>query len=153
MNTDGRVTVSRLGTEMEALTEKIIGAALAVSSTLGHGFLEAVYQKALLHELRQRSLAAQSHASFRVHYKGLDVGCYYADLIVERSVIVELKTVRSLMPIHVGQVVNYLKASGLPVGLLFNFAKPKLEWRRVLFNEANWNQQTELTRMNTDEHG
>lgn len=139
MNTDGRVTASRLDAQMEALTEKVIGAAMVVSSTLGHGFLEAVYQKALLHELRQRSLAAQAHASFRVHYKDLDVGCYYADLIVERSVIVELKTVRSLMPIHVGQVVNYLKASGLSVGLLFNFAKPKLEWRRVLFNEADWN--------------
>jgi len=133
MSTEGKVTVSRLDAQTEVLTEKIIGAALAVSSTLGHGFLEAVYQKALLHELRQRSLAAQSHASFRVYYKGLDVGCYYADLIVERSVIVELKTVRSLMPIHIGQVVNYLKASGFPVGLLFNFAKPKLEWRRVLF--------------------
>jgi len=123
----------------EKLTERIIGAALEVSYTLGHGFLEVIYQKALLHELRERDLAVQANGPFRVRYKGADIGCYYADLIVERSVIVELKAVQKLAPPHVGQVINYLKASGLPVGLLFNFGSPRLEWRRVLFDETRQN--------------
>ena len=116
----------------EALTEAIIGAALAVANGLGHGFLEAVYQKALIHELHLRGLAVRAPVSFRVRYKGQDVGCYYADLIVDRSVIVELKALRALTPAHVGQLVNYLKASALPVGLLFNFGSPRLEWRRIV---------------------
>ena len=119
--------------DLEAITERTIGAAIEVANGLGHGFLEAVYQKALLHELRQRRLAARAHGAFRVHYKGQDVGCYYADLVVEGSVIVELKTVQKLAPAHVGQVVNYLRASGLSLGLLLNFGSPKLEWRRVVF--------------------
>ena len=121
-----------LHAQTETLTESIIGAALEVSNALGHGFLEAVYQKALMHELRQRGLSVHERASFRVHYKDQDVGCYYADLVVERSVIVELKTVQKLAPPHVGQVINYLKASGLTIGLLFNFGSPRLEWRRVV---------------------
>ena len=123
---------SHLEAQTDVLTESIIGAALEVSNALGHGFLEAVYQKALVHELRERGLDVHERASFRVHYKGQDVGCYYADLVVECSVIVELKTVQKLAPPHVGQVINYLKASGLTVGLLFNFGSPRLEWRRVV---------------------
>ena len=124
--------LSQPDSPLEELTGAVIGAAMTVSNTLGHGFLEAVYQKALIYELRQQGITVQSSAAFRVYYKGQDVGCYHANLVVERSVIVELKAVQKLAPAHVGQVVNYLKASSLSMGLLFNFGSPVLEWRRVL---------------------
>ena len=116
----------------EKLTEKIIGSAFEVLNELGHGFPEAVYQKALVHELGQGKISVEQQVSFQVRYKGVTVGSYYADIVVEERVIIELKTVEKLMPAHVGQVLNYLRASGLQVGLLLNFAKPKLEYRRVL---------------------
>ena len=118
--------------EFAALTEQVVGAAFEVSNCLGHGFLEGVYQKALLHELERRDLAAEKQVPFRVHYKGQMVGWYYADLVVGRQIVVELKAIANLAPTHVGQVVNYLKASRLEVGLLLNFGRPKLEYRRVV---------------------
>ena len=116
----------------EKLTERIIGSAFEVLNELGHGFPEAVYHKALVHELGQGKISVEQQVSFQVRYKGVTVGSYYADIVVEERVIIELKTVEKLIPAHVGQVLNYLRASGLQVGLLLNFAKPKLEYRRVL---------------------
>lgn len=122
----------RLDDRAEKVTESIIGSAFEVSNHLGHGFLEIVYRKALVHELRQRGLSTSEEVTFPVSYKDLEVGTYFADVVVEEMVIVELKAVESLAPAHVSQVLNYLKASGLQIGLLFNFAKPRLEYRRVL---------------------
>ena len=122
----------RLDERTEKLTEVIIGSAFEVSNVLGHGFLEVVYRKALIHEMRQRAFSVSEEVPFPITYKDLEVGTYFADVVVEELVVVELKAVEALASAHVSQVLNYLKASGLQVGLLFNFAKPKLEFRRVL---------------------
>lgn len=114
------------------LNERIIGAGFAVSRQLGHGFLEAVYKRALLVELAACGLAAEQERRFDIRYRDQPVGQYIADLVVEGAVIVELKAVEALTHAHAGQVLNYLKASGLPVGLLLNFGKPRLEVRRVM---------------------
>jgi len=121
-----------LDPRLETLTERIIGGAFAVSTALGHGFLEAVYQNALMEELTASGLAVAKERSFPVHYRGKQVGIYAADLVVEDAVILELKAVETLVQAHAAQLLNYLKASRLPVGLLLNFGKPKLEMRRVI---------------------
>ena len=135
MNTDGRGQIRmkiRLDEHMEKLTERIIGSGFEVLNELGHGFPEAIYQKALAHELGQSGISVEQQVPFKVRYKGVLVGNYYADIVVDKRVIIELKTVEKLVPAHVGQVLNYLRAGNLHVGLLLNFAKPKLEYRRVL---------------------
>ena len=121
-----------LGADLDRLTERIIGAAFAVHGALGHGFAEQVYKKAMFRELSDTGLEAATEVPFRVLYKGNTVGSYFADLVVERRVIVELKVCEALIQAHSRQVLNYLRASGLPVGLLFNFAGPSLTVKRVL---------------------
>lgn len=120
--------------ETEALTECIIGAGYEVHNGLGHGFVEAVYKRAFICELRRRGLDVGHEVPFQIDYKGDSVGTYYADLVVERRVIVELKAVESLLPAHARQVLNYLRASGLGIGLLFNFGASSLTFRRVLLD-------------------
>jgi GxxExxY protein len=115
----------------DPLTAKILAAAFEVSNTLGHGFLEAVYQRALAHELGLGGLNVVREAPFRIGYKGAEVGAYIADMIVESWVVVELKAIEALAPSHVGQCLNYLRASGLKTALLLNFGRPKLEYRRI----------------------
>ena len=122
----------RLDDRPSELTKIIIGAAFEVSNTLGHGFLEAVYQRALVHELSDRKLRVEKEVPFKVEYKGVSVGSYYADILVERLVVVELKTVTQLNNAHVARLANYLKVGNLPVGLLFNFSRPRLEYKRML---------------------
>jgi GxxExxY protein len=131
---------------LEAITEKIIGCAFAVSRNLGHGFLEAVYKNALDLELTACGLSVAKERPFSVRYRGQPVGTYVADLVVDDAVIVELKAVSAISPAHGAQVLNYLKASGLPVGLLLNFGAPRVEVRRVLL-------QSRGTRTDTDGHG
>ena len=121
-----------LDPRLDDLTQRIIGAAFEVSSTLGHGFLESVYHKALHHELEERGLAVQAEIPLEVQYKGRPVGTYQADLLVENTVIVELKAIDAIAQPHIGQVLNYLRATGLRVGLLLNFGTPRLQFRRVL---------------------
>lgn len=103
------------------LTEKIIGCAYDVYNTLGAGFLESVYEQSLLIELRSQGLDIQSQVSLDVYYRGQPVGCFTPDLIVNDTVIVELKAVEALAKIHEAQLVNYLTATGKQVGLLINF--------------------------------
>ncbi len=122
----------QLEPRLEALTERIIGAAFEVAGTLGHGFLETVYKKALLKQFSIDGLNAVEEVPFRIGYRGETVGSYLADLVVEGSVIVELKAVDALTAAHRAQLLNYLKASRLPVGLLLNFGSPRLEVKRVL---------------------
>ena len=105
------------------LTERIIGAVFEVSNTLGSGFLEKVYERALLRELKLRGLAAVSQASFRVMYKGESVGEYFGDIVVEDAVVIELKCA--------DQCLNYLRAPGKTLCLLVNFQKPIVEFKRV----------------------
>ncbi|MCB2100588.1 MAG: GxxExxY protein [Rhodobacterales bacterium] len=123
---------SALDPRARDVTNRVVGAAFDVSNGLGHGFLENVYQKALGIEIELRGLRVEEQVAFPVSYKGRHVGTYVADLVVERSVIVELKAAKALTQAHVGQTLNYLKASGIRVGLLFNFGRPKLEFRRLL---------------------
>jgi GxxExxY protein len=121
-----------LGKEVENLTASIVGAAFEVSNILGHGFLEAIYQRALVRELSITGLSAGEEVPFDVIYKEGTLGRYYCDLLVEKTIVVEVKAIDRLDPSHVGQLLNYLKAGGLQVGLLCNFGRPRLEYRRVL---------------------
>jgi len=97
------------------------------------GFLEKVYERALLRELTLRGIRATTQASFAVSYKGQSVGVYLADLLVEEELVVELKCVERLGNEHTAQCLNYLRASGRRICLLVNFQKPKVEWRRIAF--------------------
>ena len=114
------------------LTQKILGAAFKVQNTLGAGFLEKVYENALSFGLRNLGLSIESQKTFPVRYEGTVVGEYQADLVVSAKVVVECKAVSNLDVVHEAQLMNYLKASGLRVGLLINFARPKLQYRRLV---------------------
>jgi len=118
--------------ELDRTTEKIIGCAFKVSNTLGVGFLEKVYENALTVELRKTGVAVQQQYGIKVWYEGVVVGDFAADLLVEDSVIVELKAASGIDPIHGAQCLNYLRATDLRVGLVLNFGKPKLEIERVV---------------------
>ncbi len=114
----------------DELTRRIIGCAFKVSNGLGHGFGEAVYQNALMLELREAGLEARQQVPLNVLYRGTAVGQYFADIIVAGTVIVELKSVDCLLTEHQAQLINYLTATGFAVGVLINFGKPKLEFKR-----------------------
>jgi len=116
------------------LTEAVIGAAFEVANVLGAGFLERIYERALIRELALRGVCAKAQVPFRVCYKGRYVGAYLADLVVEEKLIVELKFVERFANEHLAQCINYLKISGLQVALLINFQRPKVEWKRVLLD-------------------
>lgn len=118
--------------ELNTITEKIIGCAFTVSSCLGSGFLEKVYENALAHEIRKAGLDVSQQYDIQVHYDGIVVGDYVADLLVERSVLVELKAMKALDNVHHAQCMNYLNASGYTICLLINFGSPKLEVRRIV---------------------
>ena len=112
------------------LTEKIIGACIEVSNELGAGFWESVYEKALLIALGEKGLTVKEQAAIEVRFRNQITGVLYADFLVENKVIIELKAVSSFKPEHEAQLINYLKASGKQIGLLVNFGKSKLEWKR-----------------------
>jgi GxxExxY protein len=114
------------------ITYAINGAVFEVNSILGPGFLEKVYENALFVELKERGLVARSQVPMTVSYKGEVVGEYAADLLVEDAVIVELKTVENLDKTHEAQLLNYLKATGLHVGLLVNFKHKKADIKRMV---------------------
>lgn len=118
----------------DALTERVIGAAFEVSNTLGAGFLEKVYERALLRELRLQGLQVEPQPSFPVIYKGQEVGEYFADLLVGNTLVIELKCVDRFGPEHLAQCLNYLRASGMTLCLLINFQKPIVEWKRIVLN-------------------
>ena len=105
------------------LTAKIIESAYRVHNTLGFGFLEAVYQNALLIELLKAELQAEKEKRIQVYYDGQVIGDYVADIIVEDKVILELKSVKELHSVNSAQLVNYLKATGIEIGLLVNFGE------------------------------
>ena len=114
------------------LTREIIGCFYHVYNQLGYGFLEKVYENALCHELRKHGLVAVQQAPIVVWYDGLRVGEYYADILVNDKVLLELKSVSCLNDDHTAQLLNYLKATGKDIGLLLNFG-PKPEVRRKIF--------------------
>jgi GxxExxY protein len=115
----------------EALTHRIIGAFYDVYNALGYGFLESVYTTALKREIEDRGLQVVREAGAEVHYKGAVVGLFRADLLVESRVVVELKACRRLEPAHPAQVMNYLRATDLEVGLLLHFG-PRPAFQRFI---------------------
>ena len=115
----------------EELTQQVIAACFEVINELGFGFLESVYEKALLVVLRQKGISAAAQVPLKVLFRGEIVGEFFADILVENKLVIELKAVRTLLPEHQAQVINYLKATGIEVGLLVNFGSPKLEVRRL----------------------
>ena len=112
------------------ITEKIIGCAYKVYNNLGSGFLESVYEKCLLIELKKHGLKAENQKTIKVKYDNEIVGDFIADLLVEDKIIIELKAIRELNKIHEAQLVNYLTATGLDIGLLINFADERVQIKR-----------------------
>ena len=118
--------------EHEGLTERIIGAAIEVHRRLELGFLESVYEKALVIELRKRGFAVREQMEVIIEYDGEEVGRHRIDLFVEDTIVVELKAIKDLEDIHFAVARSYLKAVGRKHGLLLNFAKITLEAKRVI---------------------
>ena len=127
MNADKRELINDL-------QERVLGAVFEVANTLGSGFLEKVYERALLRELKLRGILAVSQAPFSVVYKEQCVGEYLADILVDNVLLVELKCVDRLSNEHMAQCLNYLRVSGITLCLLVNFQKPTVEWKRVVLN-------------------
>ncbi len=127
MNTDKRRWSED---DLNELSERIIGSAFQVSNTLGCGFLEKVYENALAHELRKSALQVKQQVPIKVFYDNAVVGEYFADLLVAEAVIVELKATKDISEAFTAQCLNYLKATKLPLCLLLNFGKPRVEIKR-----------------------
>ena len=119
----------------EEITKAVIGCAFEVINELGAGFLESVYEHALIIALEQKGLSAQAQHPIKVMFRGKCVGDFLADFLVEEKVIVELKAVKAIAPEHQAQVIHYLNATGIEVGLLINFGNPKLEYKRFTRNQ------------------
>jgi GxxExxY protein len=119
----------------ENVTKVVIGAFYAVYNDLGYGFLEKVYENALTHKLGTLGLSVRQQAPIKVYYEGKLVGEYYADLLVESCTIVELKTLDRIEPPHTAQLLNYLKATEIEVGLLLNFGPEPQIKRQILTND------------------
>ncbi len=116
------------------LSDKIIGCAFEVYNHLGHGFLEKVYERALLNEFTINNIQAESQVAIKVLYKNENVGDYFADIIVENKIILELKHVSSIENIHIAQLINYLKATGYKLGYILNFGNDKkLQFKRIIY--------------------
>ena len=116
------------------LTQRVIGSAFTVYNTLGYGFLEKVYENALVHELRKAGLHITQQKPFPVFYDGINVGDYVADLLVGDSLIIELKSAKAIDDSHIAQCLNYLKAARLRHGLLLNFGPQRVEIRRLIMD-------------------
>jgi len=118
--------------EYGALTEKIIGCAYRIYNKMGFGFLESVYEKCMLIELDKANLNAEPQKPITVYYEGKIVGEFIADIIVNDTIILELKSVRRIIRAHEVQLVNYLVSTGKPVGLILNFGEKKVEVKRKI---------------------
>jgi len=118
--------------EFEDLSKKVIGCAIEVHKALGPGFLENIYEQAFKIELNRSDIEFEAQKGVEIEYLGHQVGSHRLDLVVENSIVVELKAAKELLDIHFAQLRSYLKATGLKVGLLFNFAKPVLEIKRIV---------------------
>ena len=116
----------------QRISERVIGCAFEVSNRLGAGFLEAVYANALALEFAEQNLSYEREKPLTVTYKGTEVGIYYADFLIEGRLVLELKALSRLTTDHEAQVMNYLHASRIPVGLLLNFGTPKLGIKRLV---------------------
>ena len=118
------------GLKHSTVTQTVLGCAFEVINELGAGFVESVYERSMLLALSQKGLSVSSQHPIQVSFRGVCVGDFYADLLVEGKVIVELKAAKAIAPEHQAQIINYLNATGIEVGLLINFGNPKLEYKR-----------------------
>jgi GxxExxY protein len=114
------------------LSYDIMAAVYEVHNTLGFGFLEKVYERALFKELCERKILVEKQKEITVRYKGTEVGTYFADLVVNNEILIELKVVENLNNYHQAQVLHYLKATGFKLGLLINFGKERVEYKRLV---------------------
>ncbi|MBJ6725421.1 GxxExxY protein [Geomesophilobacter sediminis] len=121
----------------EDVTGKILEASFEVINELGAGFLESVYENSLLLALKQKGLIVDNQVPLSVKFRGENVGEFKADIVVENRVIVELKACKAIAPEHMAQTINYLRATGIQVGLLINFGNPKLEFKRLFSSSAD----------------
>ena len=119
----------------QELTEKIIGCAMKVHSTLGNGFQEVIYQRALAIEFTDNNLSFSREHEMEIHYKGHHIGNRRVDFFVEDKIMVEIKAVIRLEDVHLAQAMNYVEAYGLEIGLLINFGSKSLEFKRVHNNK------------------
>ena len=119
-------------TDLNKISEKIIRAAYKVSNTLGSGFLEKVYENALAVELKKNRISVEQQKPIKVFYENSVVGDYFADLLVEDEVVIELKASKCIEDIHLAQCLNYLYATGKKLGLILNFGNPRVEIKRVV---------------------
>ncbi|NOU37029.1 MAG: GxxExxY protein [Kiritimatiellaceae bacterium] len=126
MNTD------RHGLFSEKETQEIIGCAMEVLNELGHGFIEKPYENALVVEFVRRRIPCRQQSRYDILYKGVNVGTYVPDLIAFETVVIDAKVIDRITDNEIGQMLNYLKLTGLRVGLIINFKRAKLEWKRVV---------------------
>ncbi len=132
MNGVGQINEGSLvRSEVDKVTETIIGCAYQVSNTLGAGFVEKVYENALAHEMKKAGLNVVQQYPLKVLYDGIIVGEFFADMLVEDLVLIELKAVSALTDEHMGQALNYMRATGLPACLLINFGQSKIQVCRL----------------------
>ncbi|MCX7046367.1 MAG: GxxExxY protein [Candidatus Sumerlaeota bacterium] len=124
----------------EQITEKIIKVFYKVYNTLGYGFLEKVYENAMMIELHKMGFSVRQQQNIRVYYEGREVGDYYADIVVDNLIILELKAADALAPENAAQLQNYLRATDIEVGLLFNFGE-KPQFERVIFTNDRKNRK------------
>ena len=136
--------------DINEITYAINGAVFEVNKILGPGFLEKVYENALLVELKNRGFKAEGQVPINVTYKSFSVGEYIADLLIEDKIIVELKTVDNLDKIHEAQLLNYLKATGITVGILVNFKNPKAEIKRMVLDLSEGQEKIEKKDITAD---
>ncbi len=118
--------------QLNRITRTIIGCAFTVGNALGYGFLEKVYENALTIEIRKHGLTAEQQQPVKVYYSGEVVGEFFADILVEGSVLIELKAAKAFDEAHIAQCLNYLKATGLKLCLLINFGANKVEVKRIV---------------------
>ncbi len=129
-----QINTDKHGKELlyQEVTSDILQSSFEVHNTLGCGLLEKIYENSLMVDLKLKGRTVTSQKDYKVYYKNEVVGIYYADLIVDNKVIIEIKAVENIDDIHKAQLLNYLKISKLRVGLIINFAKPKLEYKRLI---------------------
>ena len=118
---------------LQPVTQQIIGAAFEVHNILGFGFLEKVYQRAMQVELQSRGVKVELEPKTQIQFKGIIVGDYAADLLVEGKIIVELKTDATYQSLHEAQLLNELRSTGIKLGYLINFGREKVEYKRMVF--------------------
>ena len=134
MNTDGtQIQKDTKDYSLEPITREIIGAAFEVHNVLGYGFLERVYQRAMQVELEARSVKVELEPRIKVQFKGVIVGDYAADLLIEDKIIVELKSDPIYQTMHEAQLLNELRGTGIRLGFLINFGREKVEYKRMVF--------------------